>query len=89
MLTVTEAASAHLAELLEQQDVPEDIAIRFICEQEGVALRPDNQREGDTTFQHEGRTVLLLDAQASELLAGNTLDVEDAKLTLQQPGGGE
>ena len=89
MLTVTEAASARLAEMLKQQDVPADIAVRFVHEGEGVGLRPDNEREGDTAFQHEGRTVLLLDAQVSELLVDDTLDVEDAKLTLRHPKEGD
>lgn len=33
-------------------------------------------------FQYQGRTVLLLDAQVSERLAEDTLDVEDSKLML-------
>jgi Fe-S cluster assembly iron-binding protein IscA len=85
MLTVTDAAVAHLAEMLKQQDTPEDVAVRFVCEAQGIALQHDNEREGDTTFQHEGQTVLLLDAQVSELLAEHTLDVDGAKLTLQHP----
>ena len=39
-------------------------------------------------FQHEGRTVLLLDAQVSEMLAQDTLDFEGKKLTLQHPREG-
>ena len=37
----------------------------------------------DETFQYEGRTVLLLDAQVSELLAEDKLDIGSAKLKLQ------
>lgn len=46
-------------------------------------------RTGDSTLQHEGRTVLLLDAQVSELPAEDTLDIEGARLTLQHPKEGE
>jgi Fe-S cluster assembly iron-binding protein IscA len=90
VLTVTEAARAHLAQLLAQQDVPEDIAVRFVYEEgEGIALQPDSERAGDTAFQHEGQTVLVMDAQVSELLAEDTLDLEGTKLALQHPQEGE
>ena len=82
MLTVTDAASAHLAQMLKQHDAPEDTAVRLVYEGQGVALRRDRERAGDATFQHEGRTVLLLDAQISELLAKDTLDLEGAQLAL-------
>lgn len=75
--------------MLKQQDAPEEIAVRFAYEGQGIALRQDSERAGDTTFQHEGRTVLLLDTQVSELLAEDTLDLEGAKLALQHPKEGE
>ena len=89
MLTVTETASAQLAQILKEQDAPEDIAIRFVPEGQGIALRQDSERAGDTTFQHQDRTVLLLDAQVSELLGEATLSVEGAQLTLEPPSEGE
>ncbi len=85
MPAVTEAASARLAQMLKQQSRLEEIAVRFVYEGNGSALRRDSERPGDTTFQHEGRTVLLLDAQVSELLAEDTLDLEGTKLKLQPP----
>ena len=89
MLTVTEAACEHLAELLKAHDAPEGTAIRFVNEGQGIALQHDSEREGDTTFEHDGRTVLLLGTQMAELLAEAKLDIEDAKLCLLQPGGSE
>jgi Fe-S cluster assembly iron-binding protein IscA len=85
MLTVTEAASAHLAQMLANHDVAEDVAVRFVCEEQGIGLQQDSERPGDTTFEHKGRTVLLLDAQVTELLADGTLDVEGTRLKLQHP----
>jgi hypothetical protein len=41
-------------------------------------MQMDNERPGDETFAHEGRTVLLLDSEVSDALAERTLDVEDA-----------
>ncbi|MBU0640053.1 MAG: hypothetical protein KKB50_14395 [Planctomycetes bacterium] len=89
MLSVTEAAGARLAQMLKQQDVPEDTAVRFVCEGQGIALRQDSVRAGNTTFQHEDRTVWRRDAQVSELLAEDPLDPEGAKLTRQHPQEGE
>lgn len=89
MLTVTDAASARLAEILRQQSMPEEIAVRFGCEGQGIVARQDSERAGETTFQHAGRTVLLLDAQVSEVLAEDTLDLMGAKLTLKRPKEGE
>lgn len=88
MLTVTEAASARLAQMLKPQSMPEEIAVRFVCEGQGIALQRGSERAGDTTFQREGRTVLLLDAQGSELLAEDPLDLVGAKLTLKRPKEG-
>ena len=89
MLTVTGAASARLAQSLDDQGLPRDVAVRFVFEGQGIALKQDSERPGDTTFQHGDRTVLLLDAQVSELLAEDTLDVEGAQLTLEHPKEGE
>ncbi len=85
MLTVTEAAVARLAQMLQQQGLSEGTAVRFVFEGQGLVLQPDSEREGDAMFQYQGRTVLLLDAQVSERLAEDTLDVEDSKLMLQHP----
>lgn len=77
MLTLTEAAGAHLAEILTDRDCPDDMAVRLVCEQAGSSLILDNKKEGDTTVEHQGRTVLLLDQTAAELLEGETMDVKD------------
>lgn len=89
MLTVTDAAGAQLAQMLAEHGLPEHVAVRFVHEGQGIALQQDEERPGDTTFQYAGRKVLLLNSQVSELLADNTLDVEDAKLSLQPSSAGE
>ncbi len=83
MFTVTEAASARLAEILVQKEFPDDVAVRLVHDGGEIRLESDNEQPGDTTFQHGGRTVLVLDAQVSELLEGETLDVEGPGLTLR------
>ena len=83
MLTVTEAAGTLLAQILDQEDLPQEVAIRLVHEGEGVTMQPDSERPGDATFQHEDRTVLLLDEQISQLLTEETLDVDGEKLALR------
>lgn len=89
MLVVSETASARLAQMLEQMEFPEGAAVRLVQEPNGVALQTDDQRSGDATFEYEGRTVLLLDAQISELLSDSTLDMEGDTLTLRHPNSDE
>lgn len=88
-LIVTDATSAHVAQVLDDHGLPEGIAVRVVSEGWGIALRQDSERPGDTTFQHEGRTVLLLGAEVSELLTEETLDVEGTELTLRCADHGE
>jgi hypothetical protein len=89
MLTVTESAGALLTQILDQEGLSEDIAIRLVCEDEGLAMQADNERPGDNAFQYQGRTVLVLDKQISELLAENSLDADGDKLMLTGEGNEE
>ena len=77
MLTVTETAGAHLSQMLGQVNASEDMAVRVVVEEDGLALKLDSESDGDATFEHEGKTVLVLDGPVSELLDDKTLDVAD------------
>ena len=92
MLTLTEAAGAHLADILADEEYPDDIAVRFVCAESGHSLVLDSKKVGDSTLEHEGRTVLLLDQTAVELLDGETVDVKKTdtggKLFLAKKGAG-
>ncbi|MFQ5915534.1 MAG: hypothetical protein ACE5JS_20380 [Nitrospinota bacterium] len=86
MLNLTEAAGAHLANLLGEAEAPEDVAMRIVVQQNRLSLTLDKERPGDDTLAHEGRAVLVLDPGVSELLTERTLDVaetdEGPKLTI-------
>jgi hypothetical protein len=77
MLTVTQAAGAHLAQLLFENDASDDVAIRFVLVGQSLTPKLDNVRPDDVTFDHEGKTVLILDEQLSERLADRTLDTTE------------
>ena len=76
MMTLTETAGDHLTEILNNSDVPEGVAVRFVCRESEISLSLDNQKPGDETFEHQGKTVLLLDQHAAEYLDGTTVDAE-------------
>ena len=79
MLTVTESASAHLAEMLDEANAPGGAAARFVNGPEGLSLAMDAKRDGDETFEHDGRTVLLVAQDVSELLTDKTLDMKETE----------
>ena len=84
MLTVTEAARIFLAKLIELRGFSREIAIRvFFFGDRGLAMVGDSERVGDVTFQHEGRTVLLLGEYVSGLVADRCLVVDGSELKLR------
>lgn len=76
MLNITEAAGGYLSRLLDQADAPSDTAVRLVVANKGLTSALDQERPGDAIFEHEGRTVLLLDEEASRALSDRTLDLE-------------
>jgi hypothetical protein len=77
MLTVTESAGVYLTEVLVQANAGEDTAVRFVAQDSKLAPYLDNERPGDATFDHDGRTVLLLDEGIAQTLVNSTLDVKE------------
>ena len=78
MLSVTKPALERLSHKLTRRGVAEGMALRFARQDGRWTLLLDRESAGDTSFSHEGRTVLLLDKAVSEAMASMTLD---AKMT--------
>lgn len=76
MLTVTDAASERFARMLTELQAPSDAAIRMVLEQNGLRIRVDRPAPSDVQFKHQGRTVLVLDQQMSQILSHKTVDLE-------------
>jgi len=76
MLMLTEAACGYLTTVLDNANAQDVTAVRFVLEENTLTPMLDNSRPGDETFDHNGRPVLLLDAQVSQVLADSTLDVQ-------------
>jgi hypothetical protein len=86
MFTMTETAGEYLSTVLENANAAEETAIRLVFDGNALTPKLDNVRPGDATFDHEGRMVLMLDAQVTQVLAESMLDVrateEGPKLVL-------
>jgi hypothetical protein len=86
MFTMTETAGEYLTTLLDNANAEGETAIRLVFDGNTLLPKLDNARPGDATFDHEGRTVLVLDAQVTHVLAESMLDVrateEGPKLVL-------
>ena len=79
MLTVTDDAKAHLATLIDDNNIPEDKAIRLIAGAQGIGLAPDTPAEVDETVDHAGRTVLCIEPRLCEQLDGRTLSIQNTE----------
>ncbi len=73
MLTVTEAAGAHLAAMIDRAS--EGAVVRIVFGFRGLEFQPSAPLPGDSEFTHRGRIVLVLDANLSQALKDKTLDV--------------
>ena len=77
MFTVTEAAGAHLAKMLAEEETPdkENVVIRLSQSKDGMGLSLGQADPEDKSFAHEGVTVLAIDEELLQALATKTLDV--------------
>ncbi|HUD96909.1 MAG TPA: hypothetical protein VMO24_05155 [Woeseiaceae bacterium] len=86
MLTVTEPVLKQLDKAIAKAEGPEveNQCVRLVRgEQAGLALKLQVPKEGDTTFEYEGRTVLAVPESCVEICADKTLDInEEGRLML-------
>ncbi|MFG0286079.1 MAG: hypothetical protein ACF8R7_16805 [Phycisphaerales bacterium JB039] len=83
MLTVTDAAKAHLATILDENNIPQDQSVRLLTGPNGLGLAPDMPKEEDASFDHDGRTVLVIEPAIADQLDGRTMDVEQTAQGVQ------
>ncbi len=75
MVTVTYTAAEHMAYTLSEDHDSDDVVLRIKLTKDGVEMNPDNIRPGDETFDHNGKVVLVLDQQISQLIGNKTIDL--------------
>jgi Fe-S cluster assembly iron-binding protein IscA len=79
MLTVTDSACALINDLLDRSEAPDDAAARLTVGDQGLQMTIDTQRDGDQSFDHEGKTVLLIDEQVASLLEDKSIDTQETE----------
>ncbi len=75
MLNVTDKAGVRLTEILSGQ--PADSAMRIVRKDGRMKMRLASPRPNDTTFDHNGRIVLVLAEDVSAHFEGGTLDLRN------------
>ncbi len=75
MVTVTYGAAEHMAYTLSEHQVRDDVVLRIKMAKGGVGIRQDKIRPGDETFDHNGKVVLVLDQQISQLFGNLSIDL--------------
>ena len=75
MVTVTYRAAEHMAYTLFEHQVRDDVVLRIKLTKGDVEVQPDKIRPSDETFDHNGKVVLVLDQQISQLLGNKTIDL--------------
>ncbi len=76
-LVITKAAAAYLAHVREQDPIGQ--TVRLVFGLRGLEPQPSVVLPGDTTFEHQGRTVLVFDETMFQMLRDKTLDVEETE----------
>ena len=79
MLTVTDDAKSHLAEIIQKNNLPDDAAIRLVSNPNGIGLAPDAPKAEDETYTHAGRTVLVVDPALSAQLDDKIMSIEKSE----------
>ena len=77
MVHVTERARELFRERLEHLTDRANIALRIGTTDSGLGLFPDTANDDDQVIEHQGQTILLIDREVSETLAGKTIDVAE------------
>ena len=65
--------------MLKNAEKADDVFLRLVREKDGLALRHDSADARDSTFAHEGKTVLVLSDELCQELVDRTLDVDDTE----------
>jgi hypothetical protein len=78
MFQLKENAARTLKAALDNTEGSQDACFRIGTAEGQLKIGLDEQREGDTTFEHDGQVVLVLDSVTSERLVDRELDVDNA-----------
>ncbi len=75
MVTVTYTAAERMAYMISEHQDHDDVVVRIKLTKGAVEMQPDKMRPGDESFDHNGKVVLVLYQQTSQLLGNKTIDL--------------
>ena len=75
MVTLTYTAGERMAYMLSERQVRDDVVLRIKLTKGGFEMQPDKMRPGDETLDHNGKVILVLDQQTSQLVGNKTIDL--------------
>ena len=76
MLQITDSAARTLKDALANVTEVEDPRFRMGIVEGSVKMAIDQQRAGDTTVEHEGEAIIVMDTATSDRLDGRKLDFD-------------
>jgi Fe-S cluster assembly iron-binding protein IscA len=76
MFQITDRAAEQLKNALSNAETPESACFRIAVVDNRVQLALDQERPGDTTIEHEGDTLVVLDPTAEHSLGDRELDFD-------------
>ena len=82
MFQVTERAARQLKAALSKAENTENACFRIGLKDKQVQLVLDEERPGDTTIEHEGETLLVLDSTTGNRLSNRKLDFAEQSSNL-------
>ena len=84
MLTISDTAADQLPQLLNNS--PDEAVLRLVPDEQGFSMTLSHVQADDTTYEHSGKTLLVMEPAVNEALADKSLDIRNtekgAQLTL-------
>jgi Fe-S cluster assembly iron-binding protein IscA len=82
MLELSDAAAERMRKELLEWGENENECFRIAVADDNLELVQDEQRPDDVAFEHEGKVILVLDSDASELLKDSKIDFDEEESEL-------
>lgn len=79
---ITDRAGERLKKVLEETGAPAEKAVRYQITNDGAELKIDVKDPLDLTFEFGDRTVLIVDSDTAESVAGRKLDYNEGSFSL-------
>ncbi|MFQ5793737.1 MAG: adhesin [Candidatus Bipolaricaulia bacterium] len=76
-MTVTKSAREELKKILDNTETQPEQSLRLVEDQGYYTLVLDTEQQDDQVVEHDGTTVLLVDADIKAQLEGVVLDLQD------------